>query len=139
MSMPRGGRNGMKGGPRPKAKKGTLPRLLKMLFSLNKGYLIATGVCLFLASITGVANSVFLQHILTLINEGVQNGLDAVWSSLLTLFIIMGTVYATCLICNFLQTRLMAVITQKFAVFHHLIPVIPQAGVGGSAGAELHI
>ena len=114
MSMPRGGRNGMKGGPRPKAKKGTLPRLLKMLFSLNKGYLIATGVCLLLASITGVANSVFLQHILTLINQGVQNGLDAVWGSLVTLFIIMGSVYATCLICNFLQTRLMAVITQKF-------------------------
>ena len=114
MSMPRGGKHGMKGGPRQKAKKGTLPRLLKMLFSLNKGYLIATGICLLIASITGVANSIFLQHILTLINQGVQNGLDAVWANLVTLFIIMGVVYATCLICNFLQTRLMAVITQKF-------------------------
>ena len=55
MSIPRGGKHGMKGGPRPKAKKGTLPRLLKMLFSLNKGHLIATGVCLLISATTGVA------------------------------------------------------------------------------------
>ena len=31
----RGGRGGMKGGPRPKAKKGTLKRLLSLLFKTN--------------------------------------------------------------------------------------------------------
>ena len=32
-----------------------------------------------------------------------------------------------------------AVIAQKFAVFHHLIPVVPQSGVGGAAGTEFDI
>ena len=32
-----------------------------------------------------------------------------------------------------------AVIAQKFAVFHHLIPVISQSGVGGAAGTEFDI
>ena len=113
MSMPRGAKAG-KGGPRPKAKKGTLPRLLKMLFSLNKWYLIAAGICLLLASVTGVANSIFLEKILFLIEEGVQSGRSAVWGKLLTIFAIMGGVYATCIISNFLQTRIMAYITQTF-------------------------
>ncbi len=113
MSMPRN-KGGFKGGPRPKAKKGTLKRLLKMLFALNKGRIIATIICLLLAGITGVANSVFLQEILTLINKGVENGLDAVWGGLLTLFVVMGVVYSTCILCNFIQTRLMAYITQNF-------------------------
>ncbi len=113
LSMPRG-KGGEKGGPRPKAKKGTLKRLLKMLFTLNKGRIVATIICLILAGITGVANSVFLQEILTLINRGVENGLNSVWGNLITLFIIMGVVYSTCIICNFLQTRLMAFITQNF-------------------------
>ena len=114
MSIPRGGKHGMKGGPRPKAKKGTLPRLLKMLFSLNKGQLIATGVCLLISATTGVASSIFLQQILVLINQGVQTGIESVWNGLLSVFITMGVVYGACVLCNFLQTRLMATITQKF-------------------------
>ncbi len=113
MSMPRGAKGG-KGGPRPKAKKGTLPRLLKMLFSLNKWYLIAAGICLLLASVTGVANSIFLEKILFLIEEGVRTERSVVWGKLLTIFAIMGSVYATCIISNFLQTRIMAYITQTF-------------------------
>ena len=97
MSMPRGAKGG-KGGPRPKAKKGTLPRLLKMLFSLNKWYLIAAGICLLLASVTGVANSIFLEKILFLIEEGVRTDRSVVWGKLLTIFAVMGSVYATCII-----------------------------------------
>ncbi len=113
LSMPRG-KGGAKGGPRQKAKKGTLKRLLKMLFTYNKSHIIGAGICLLLAGITGVANSVFLQEILTLITKGVDNGINAVWANLVALFITMGVVYGTCIICNFLQTRLMAVITQNF-------------------------
>ncbi len=113
LSMPRN-KSGVKGHPRPKAKKGTLKRLLKMLFTQNKGAIIGTVICLLLAGITGVANSVFLQEVLTLINNGVENGLNAVWANLVALFIVMGAVYGTCILCNFLQTRLMAYITQNF-------------------------
>ncbi len=103
-----------KGGPRPKAKKGTLKRLLKLLFTQNKAQLIGASICLVLAGITGVANSIFLQEILVLIERGVKTSLGEVWAGLVTIFVTMGVVYSTCLICNFLQTRLMAVITQKF-------------------------
>lgn len=113
LSMPRN-KGGAKGGPRPKAKKGTLKRLLKMLFTLNKGRIIATIICLLLAGVTGVANSIFLQEILTLINKGVNQGLSSVWGGLITVFVVMGAVYSTCIICNFIQTRLMAYITQNF-------------------------
>ena len=113
LSMPRN-KSGAKGRPKQKAKKGTLKRLLKMLFTQNKGAIIGALICLLLAGITGVANSIFLQEVLTLINRGVENGLNAVWANLVTLFVVMGVVYGTCILCNFLQTRLMAVITQNF-------------------------
>ncbi len=112
-SMPRG-RGKFKGGPRPKAKKGTLKRLLKLLFTRNKAHLIGVSICLLLAGITGVANSIFLQEILLLIERGIATNLGEVWTGLVTIFITMGVVYSTCVICNFLQTRLMAVVTQKF-------------------------
>ena len=32
-----------------------------------------------------------------------------------------------------------AVVAQKFAVFHHLIPVVSQSGVGGAAGTEFDV
>ena len=102
------------GRPKQKAKKGTLGRVLKLLFTNNKKLLIAELICLTLSAVTGVANSIFLEKILTLINEGVKNGLNAVLGSLITLFVIMGAVYLTCIICNFLQTRIMAVVTQNF-------------------------
>lgn len=113
LSMPRN-KSGAKGHHKQKANKGTLKRLLKMLFTQNKVAIIGALICLLLAGITGVSNSIFLQEVLTLINLGVENGLNAVWANLVTLFIIMGVVYGTCILCNFLQTRLMAVITQNF-------------------------
>ncbi len=112
-SMPKGGKQ-MKGGPRPKAKKGTLKRLLNMLFEQNKRYLIITFICLFLAAVTGVANSIFLEYFLTLINEGVQTNLNTVLDRLIKLFLMMGAVYGVCILSNFIQTRLMAIITQRF-------------------------
>ena len=109
----KGGKN-LRAGPRPKAKKGTMGRVIKMLFVQNKKSLIATIICIVLASITGVANSIFLEHFLTLITKGVENGLNAVLGGLITLFVCMGLVYATCIICNFFQTRIMAIVTQRF-------------------------
>ena len=57
----RGGRPGMKGGPRPKAKKGTLKRVLQMLFANNKRYLITVFICITISATTGVMSSVFLK------------------------------------------------------------------------------
>ena len=114
MSMPRGSKG--KGGntPKQKAKKGTLKRLLKMLFTQNKSLLSVIFVCLFLAAVTGVANSIFLEEFIKLIDEGVNTSLGNVIDRLIKLFIALGAVYGVCIVSNFVQTRLMAVVTQRF-------------------------
>ncbi len=110
----RGGRGQMKGGPRPKAKKGTLKRVLGMLFARNKGYMAVVFVCLTISAITGVTSSVFLRKLLELVDQGIKSSYSAVLSGLITLFITMGTVYLTSIVCNFIQTRTMATVTQNF-------------------------
>ncbi len=104
---------GMKGG-RPKAKKGTLPRLLKMLFKTNGKMLAIVFVCLIISAVVSVSSSIFLENLIIQIGKGILEGLDAVWRSLVTIFIIMGCVYTAGILCNFIYTRLMAILTQKF-------------------------
>ena len=113
MAMPKGGR-GMRGGPRGKAKKGTLKRLLKMLFSQNKGSMLVVAICLSLSAVAGVSSSIFLKQLVTQIDLGLQLGLDAVIKDLIVVFITMGAVYATSIISNFIQSRVMASVTQRF-------------------------
>ncbi len=112
MSMPRKG--GSKGAPHGKAKKGTLKRLLGMLFKENKKLMIAVFFCLTVTAITGVLSSVFLNLLLTQINIGVVKGIQAVVWELVKIFITMGVIYGTSILCSFIYTRLMAVVTQKF-------------------------
>ena len=109
-----GGRGGMKGGPRPKAKKGTLKRLLSLLFSKNKGLLAIVFVCIMISAITGVASSLFLKALLTQIKIGLSDGIAAAMQGLITLFVVMGSVYTTSIICNLIQTRTMAKVSQTF-------------------------
>ena len=112
--MPMGrGMKGMRGGPRPKAKKGTLKRVLKLLFSNNK-HIALVLACITISAITGVASSIFLKRLLVIIDEGVNSSLSAVIKPLTTLFIIMGAVYGSSILCNFIQTRTMAKVTQNF-------------------------
>ena len=121
-------KNAKKGVPQ-KAKKGTLKRLLGMLFSQNKPLLFTIIVCIVITSITGVVSSLFLKNLLNIINEGLtyakpvadggagltgSEALDKVLPSLITIFVIMGSVYLVNIICSFLYTRISAILTQKF-------------------------
>ena len=115
--MPRGNmKGGMRGAGKPKAKKGTLKRLLKMLFKNNKGLLITVFICLAISAVVSVASSVFLEQLILQIGLGLSlpDGLSAVWNSLLTIFITMGAVYLAGILASFLYTRLMAILTQRF-------------------------
>jgi len=113
MAIPRG-KAGMRGGPRPKAKKGTLKRVLSLLFANNKGNMAVVFSCITISAITGVASSLFLKQLLTLIKTGLSDGFDAAVKGLTILFVIMGTVYLTSILCNLIQTRTMAKVTQNF-------------------------
>ncbi len=100
--------------PKRKAKKGTLKRLLGMLFKENKKLLIVAFSCLVVSAITGVASSVFLKALLKQIDIGLNDGLSAVIGSLITIFVTMGAVYLTSITCNLIQAKTMAVVTQRF-------------------------
>ncbi len=105
---------GAKGGPRPKAKKGTLGRLLKLLFKNNTALLIIVFICLTISAIVSVSSSIFLERLIFQITLGITEGLNAVWNSLLTIFISMGVTYVAGILAGFLYTRLMAILTQRF-------------------------
>ncbi len=104
--------------------KGTLKRLLKLLFTQNKSLLIIICLCILISGITGVLSSIFLSEVLTQIQAGLglinDSGFSTgdAWSeifpSLLKIFIIMGTVYVANIVATFVYTRLMAIVTQKF-------------------------
>ena len=112
-SAPKGMQKGMRG-PRPKVKKGTLPRLLKLLFKTNGKLLGIVLFCLVISAVVSVSSSIFLENLIVQIGRGITEGMDAVWGNLVTLFIIMGCVYVAGVLCNFTYTRLMAILTQKF-------------------------
>ncbi len=102
------------GGKHPQAKKGTFGRLLKMLFTTNGKLLSIILVCLLISAVVSVSSSIFLEKLITAIGTGIENGIDEVWKELVSIFITMGCVYLAGVLCNFIYTRLMAVLTQKF-------------------------
>ena len=116
MAGPRGNNKaGMRGAhTRPKAKKGTLKRLLKLLFKNNSKLLFVAFFCLTISAIVSVMSSVFLENLILTITKGLTEGLSAVWSTLLTIFITMGAVYLVGVLASFIYSRMMATITQRF-------------------------
>ncbi len=112
--VPMRGSNGAQGRPKAVAKKGTLKRLLTMLFTKNKSNMILVFICLTISAATGVASSLFLKRLLTLIQDGLDYGLGTVISGLVTLFCVMGAVYFSCILCQFISLRTMAKVTQNF-------------------------
>ena len=114
---------GAKGQPLQGAKKGTLKRLLKLLFKQNKPLMIAIIITLSIAAATSVFSSIFLTNLLTQLRNGlnlIKEGSDAqsafkeISPALLKIFITMGVVYGLNILCSFIYTRLGAVLTQGF-------------------------
>ena len=114
---------GANGQPLQGAKKGTLKRLLKLLFKQNKPLMIAIIITLSIAAATSVFSSIFLTNLLTQLRNGlnlIKEGSDAqsafkeISPALLKIFITMGVVYGLNILCSFIYTRLGAVLTQGF-------------------------
>ena len=110
----------MAGAGRPKAKKGTLKRVLKFLFKYYKPSLILVGICLVISALVNSVSSVFTQTFLSYVNEGLEIfkvsgsevALNEVYPKVIKLVITLMCVYLVGLICNFLWTRTMAKVTQ---------------------------
>ena len=110
----------MAGAGRPKAKKGTLKRVLKFLVKYYKPYLILVGICLVISALVNSISSVFTQQFLSYVNEGLdiykiggaELALREIYPKIIALVITLMCVYLVGLICNFLWTRTMAKVTQ---------------------------
>ncbi len=109
----------MKGG-RPKAKKGTLGRVLRFLTKYYKSTLCLVLICLVISALVNSISSIFTQQILTYITEGVdiyvEKGAEAalaeIYPAIIKTVLTLLCIYVIGLICNFTWTRVMAKVTQ---------------------------
>ncbi len=113
-------RPSMAGAGRPKAKKGTLKRVLKFLVKYYKPSLILVGICLVISALVNSVSSIFTQTFLSYVNEGLEvfrasgkeAALNEIYPKIIVLVVTLMSVYLLGLICNFLWTRTMAKVTQ---------------------------
>ena len=97
-----------------KAKKGTMARLIKTVFSFYPRMLPLTLMCIAFAAIISTLPSIFLQNIIGLVTDALDTGKgwDEISSSVFSFVIILVCLYAVSLTSGFLWNQLMAVITQ---------------------------
>ncbi len=100
---------------RPKAKKGTLGRVLKMLIGFYPVLLPLTAVCIVFSSVTSAVPAIFQQKILADIETWISSGdwQQAAEVILPKIFLLIG-LYAISIISVTVYTQLMAYITQGF-------------------------
>ena len=99
---------------RPPVKKGVIFRLIKDLFKEYPAQLAIVAVCIVVVSFASTIAGLFMSYYIKLIEEGLKSGLDAIMSRLITAILIMLSIYVTGWICNFLYTRIMAIVSQGF-------------------------
>ena len=116
------------GKPRPKAKKGTLKRLLKTVFSFYPRLLPLTLLCIVFTAAVASMPSLFMEQVFTSISEGLdlalgnaEKGIEAIggpaaWDvvkgDVFKAVIILGSLYLISLTSSFTYNQLMAIITQ---------------------------
>lgn len=92
-----------------------LGKLFKYLGHYYKCELILVFVCIAVTAVAGISSSIFLEILVDdVIEPGIANGFDAIKSTLTKIACLMAGIYVFGLICSFVYTRLMAIITQGF-------------------------
>ena len=98
-----------------KAKKGTMPRLIKTLFAFYPRLLPATLVCIAFTAIISSLPSIFLQNVIALTTEALEA--KAPWESIsadvIRFVLILVGMYSVSLTTGILWNQLMAIITQR--------------------------
>ena len=102
------------GKPRPKAKKGTFKRLIKLLFSFYPVLLPATIACMLFSALISSIPSIFMQKVFAKIEEALELSLG--WSDvsadIIGTVVILAVLYLLSLTSALTYNQLMAVITQ---------------------------
>ena len=109
-----GGRGPM--GPRPKVKKETLPRVLKLLYQFYPKLIPIVVFCIVFAAIVNSIPAIFTKNILDVIETSLKN--QSKWEEalpqILPLIGVLIGLYLISIILTVLQSQLMAYITQGF-------------------------
>jgi len=101
-----------KGAHKEKAKKGTMGRLIKMLWKDYKWQLIVVFICIIIASVSNFVSSVFVKNITNTVTAIIIK--TSTTAELTKLLLIMGVFYLAGLLGSFTWNYVMAVTTQKF-------------------------
>ena len=101
---------------RPPMKKGVLKRILKLLFKTYPWQMALVCVCIVIVSFSSTIAGIFMNKFILHIEDALDGvrGAEAVFKDIGILVLIMLSIYATGWLCNFLYTRIMAIVTQSF-------------------------
>lgn len=92
-----------------------LGKLFKYLGHYYKWELILVFVCIAITAVAGISSSIFLEVLVDdVIDPGIANGFESIKDTLTKIACMMAGIYVLGLICSFVYTRLMAIITQGF-------------------------
>ena len=102
--------------PMGKMQKGSMKRLLKILFTEYKGLVTVIGIFLIINAIAGAMSGLFLNKVYTVLESFIKGKIlvDKAWSKIVTILIILGSIYALGIVSGFIYQRLGAVLTQRF-------------------------
>ena len=105
-----------KGNGRPVASKGTLPRVIRLLFQFYPKLVPVVIFCIIFAAIVNAIPSIFTQKVLAVITESLDNGtpLAEAMPQILPLIGVLVGLYVVSILLITLQSQLMAYITQSF-------------------------
>ena len=101
-------------GKRPKVKKGTFGRLIRMLLAEYKVHLAVGMLCVIFSTFASTSASLFLNQIVARVEAGVSTGWAVAAKSILSLIFTMIAIYSVGIVTSFVQSRIMAVVTQGF-------------------------
>ena len=125
---------------RGRAKKGTMKRLLKMLFKLFPGQLILSLFCLVFNVVGNLCSSIFVSLATNALTEAGKHGYNPfidvypvpstfgfiVNTNVVYLLIVLGSIYTVGILASWAWNRTMAIVTQRFmnhfrkAMFNHM-------------------
>ena len=113
---------------RARAKKGTMKRLLKMLFKLYPWQLIVSLLCLIFNVVGNLCSSIFVSLATTALTAAGKQGVNpfvgefavsstfgfTVYTNITYLVIILGCIYIVGILASWTWNRTMAIVTQRF-------------------------
>ncbi|MBO7303372.1 MAG: ABC transporter ATP-binding protein, partial [Clostridia bacterium] len=101
---------------RPPMKKGSLKRIIKLLFKTYPWQMALVCVCIVIVSFASTIAGIFMNQFILNIEDALDGVIttNAAFTKITQLVLIMLCIYATGWICNFVYTRIMAIVTQNF-------------------------